>query len=117
MQTTATRPDARPSKAALLATTAGQWIKTTTKNGVRFYGVPSATQPGHYHLANLHACSCPDFQRRQQPCKHVQAVRLYVEAVRSEQACRANVVDITDERAKRAALVARYESIYGEGAA
>ena len=41
------------------------------------YKVPSQSGSGTY-VANLGGepfCTCPDFEKRQQPCKHIYAVR------------------------------------------
>ena len=47
--------------------------------------VPSQSGAGHYkvqlnpNLPLVPMCTCPDFEERQQPCKHVYAVRFVVQ--------------------------------------
>ena len=38
---------------------------------------PSQQDASVRYLADLNGCTCPDFQRRQQACKHVLAIRLH----------------------------------------
>ena len=80
--------DPRSLKAVQIATAAGRWAKCRTRDGHKLYAVPSQHDATVRYLADLHTCTCPDFQRRQQACKHVLAVRLHVARVRAEQAQR-----------------------------
>jgi hypothetical protein len=73
--------DPRGLRAVQLAAGAGQWLKVRAVDGRKAYGVESERHRGVYHLATCQACTCVDFQRRQQPCKHVLAVRLHVTLV------------------------------------
>jgi transposase len=49
----------------------------------RDWSVPSQTGEGRYTVSGLDAeaprCTCPDFVERQQPCKHVYAVRIVIQ--------------------------------------
>jgi SWIM zinc finger len=83
--TTTSSQDPRSTKAVALAAGAGQWLKCHTRDGRKRYGVPSQSAAGLYYLADCRTCTCPDFQRRQQACKHVLAVRLHVAGVRAQQ--------------------------------
>jgi hypothetical protein len=69
--------DSRTVKAIVIAAGAAQWLKCTTKDGRKAYGIPSQTKRGLVHLVDRQQCSCVDFQRRRQPCKHVLAVEIY----------------------------------------
>jgi len=77
--------DSRSIKAVEIAAGAGQWLKCRLADGHKAYGVPSQHTPGQYHVADCQACSCPDFQRRQDACKHVLAVRLHCALARAQQ--------------------------------
>jgi hypothetical protein len=78
--------DPRGVKAIQIAATAGQWLKCRSADGSKRYGIPSQSVAGLYYLTDMRACTCPDFQRRGGPCKHIAAVRLHVARVRTEQA-------------------------------
>jgi transposase/predicted nucleic acid-binding Zn finger protein len=55
-----------------------QRLKITQSNGL--YLVPSQSGKGKYKVnAEQQTCSCPDFDFRRQPCKHVFAVRYTIE--------------------------------------
>jgi SWIM zinc finger len=75
--------DPRGPKAVELALRAGGWLKCRARNGQKYYGVPSST-PDRYYLTTQHACTCPDFERRALPCKHIYAVRLHCELVHEQ---------------------------------
>lgn len=70
--------DPRSLKAVQLAADAGQWLRCRTRDGRKAYAIESQRHRGVYHLATCQACTCQAFQRRQQACKHVLAVRLWV---------------------------------------
>ena len=110
---TTARPDHRPAKAALLAPTAAAWLKCRTAEGRKFYGIPSASRSGQYHLANRQVCTCEDYRRRGRPCFHILAVRLHVERTERTRAA-AVVVDLEAERRRR--LATQYDAIYGDAA-
>ena len=84
------RPDARRDAAAReIAEGAVAWLQIRLrkphgafKAGTKFYGVPSASGDGSYYYTNLRACSCADYRKRGQGCKHQRAVELHVERVR-----------------------------------
>ena len=58
-----------------------------------YWFVPSATHQGGYRVDHAATeCSCEDFELRQEPCKHVLAVRIVKDRNRSRP-----VADITDE--------------------
>ena len=85
MTATISSADPRADRARFIAGIAGQWFKCHTAAGKR-YGIPAASQPGRFWLADTRTCDCPDFQRHCGPCKHVLAVRIHVACVRAEQA-------------------------------
>ena len=77
MTITVSTSDPRSLKALAILETADRWQKGRTKDGRAFYAVPS--QSGDVlHMADCRACTCRDYQRRQDACKHVLAVRLHV---------------------------------------
>ena len=49
----------------------------------RDWSVPSQTGEGRYTVSGVDAdaprCTCPDFEDRQQPCKHIYAVRIVIQ--------------------------------------
>ena len=59
------------------------WAKVRTADGQRFYGVPSRSRPGLFHLADCQSCTCEDHQNRGVACSHMLAVRLHVAQVKS----------------------------------
>jgi SWIM zinc finger len=86
MTVTISETDPRSIKAIEIAAGAAQWLKCRLADGHKAYGVPSQQTPGQYHVADCRACSCPDFRRRHDACKHVLAVRLHCALARSQQA-------------------------------
>ena len=79
MTVTVSATDPRSLKALDVLARFDRWQKGHLKDGNRpFYAVPSSTDPNRLYLVDTRACDCPDFQRRQQPCKHVLAVRMAV---------------------------------------
>ena len=78
MTITVSTDDLRSLKALAILETADRWVRGHRKaDGRSFYCVPSQTGDARY-MVDTRECTCPDFQRRQQPCKHVLAVRLHV---------------------------------------
>ena len=77
MTITISSEDPRSLKAVEIAAEAGQWAKCKTRDGRKLYAVPSQHDASVRYLADLNGCTCPDYQRRQQPCKHVLAIRLH----------------------------------------
>ena len=79
MTITVSATDPRSVKALDVLATFDRWQKGRLKgSGRSFYAVPSSTDPNRLYMVDTRECSCPDFQRRQQPCKHVLAVRMAV---------------------------------------
>ncbi len=77
MTITISSQDPRSMKALAIAAEAGQWARCRRRDGSKAYAVPSQSAPGLYHVADINTCTCPDFERRRQPCKHVLAIRIY----------------------------------------
>ena len=75
---TVSTADPRSLKALAILETADCWQQGHTRGGRPFYAVPSQSAPNAYHMADCCACTCKDFERRQEACKHVLAVRLHV---------------------------------------
>jgi hypothetical protein len=74
---TLTSSEQRHSKAILIAADSGQWLRPDRLiDGHRAVGIPSQTKRGLYHWTDGVTCSCYDFRRRQQACKHVIAYKL-----------------------------------------
>ena len=79
MTVTVSTTDPRSLKALDVLATFDRWQKGHLKDGNRpFYAVPSSIDPNRLYLVDTRECSCPDFQRRQQCCKHSLAVRMAV---------------------------------------
>ena len=79
MTVTVSATDPRSLKALDVLATFDRWQKGHLKSSGRsFYAVPSSTDSNRLYLVDTRACDCPDFVRRQQPCKHVLAVRMAV---------------------------------------
>src|SRR5438067_11931325 len=74
----------RSIKALQIAAEVGQWLKCRGADGSKRYGIPSQSVARLYYLADTRSCTCPDFQRRSAPCKHIVAVRLHVARIRAE---------------------------------
>src|SRR6476646_4515008 len=83
MTITVSTDDKRSVKALTILANAGSWLKIRTRDGKKYYGVPSETQPGVYYATDCHGCDCPDFLGRLErggpggPCKHMLAVQLF----------------------------------------
>src|ERR1051326_8122912 len=72
--------ESRHAKAIAILANRGQWLRTMQlRDGRPVIGIPSQTQRGVVHLVapDGSACSCQDFVRRRQACKHALAVKLY----------------------------------------
>jgi hypothetical protein len=95
--------DPRSLKALGILATAAKWTRGHTKDGRSFFSIPSSS--GHIYWVDSRECTCPDFTNRQEACKHILAVRLWIaqeEGKRAQQ---------TTTRTKRADN--RYASIFG----
>jgi hypothetical protein len=83
-------PDAKRDAAAeKIAAGAGQWLRISLretrgafKAGSRFYGIPASAGDGSIYYASLRYCSCKDYEKRGQGCKHQRAVAAHVSSVR-----------------------------------
>ena len=53
------------------------WAAVRTRDGQRYYGIPSRTRPGLIHLADAHGCTCEDHKYRGTECSHILAARLH----------------------------------------
>ncbi len=84
MTITVSTADPRSLKALALLEGADRWQKGHTKAGRSFYAVPSQSSTV-LHMADTRACTCRDFERRQDACKHVLAVRLHVARLQAQQ--------------------------------
>jgi hypothetical protein len=71
--------DPRGPKAVELAARAGGWLKCKTRDGRKYYGIPSSRGDGRYYLTTRTSCDCYDARRHE--CKHILAVRLHCELV------------------------------------
>ena len=53
------------------------WAAVRTRDGQRYYGIPSRTRPGLIHLADASTCTCEDHRFRGTECSHILAARLH----------------------------------------
>jgi hypothetical protein len=74
--------DRRDGKALALFARWQEWQRGKTKQGRSFFAIPGS-QPNLYHMADCRECSCPDFQRAGNLCKHVRACRLWLAAFKA----------------------------------
>jgi len=82
--TITTRHDSRAEKAFQIAADAGQWLRCRTRDGRKFFGIPSQANPNRRYFVTRSACTCPDAARAPMlQCKHQLAVRLHCAAVRA----------------------------------
>jgi hypothetical protein len=65
--------DQRSMQGLLLAAQADSWRQL----GDNRYGIASSRTKGLVYVVSLYVCTCPDWERRRLPCKHVIAVRLH----------------------------------------
>ncbi len=79
MAATVSTSDPRSLKALDILQTADRWLRIRVAEGQHIYAVPSQSAPGAAYVTDTDTCTCPDFERRQEPCKHVLAVRLHIE--------------------------------------
>ena len=79
MTVTVSATDPRSLKALDVLASFDRWQRGHLKaDGRSFYAVPSSTDPHRFYLVDCRECDCSDFQRRQQCCKHILAVRMAV---------------------------------------
>ena len=98
----------RDLAALALLLNADTWQKRgQTKDGRRFYAVPSRSRPGLYQLTDGASCTCEDFTRNGQRCAHARAAALY----RVRQAGQPRPSPRLTER--QAAAAAKYAEIFG----
>lgn len=82
MTITVSTADKRDGKALALFAKWDTWQQGHTKDGRSFWAIPGS-QPNLFHMADCKECSCPDFQRYRNICKHVRACRLWMAAFRT----------------------------------
>jgi SWIM zinc finger len=82
--------DPRSIRAIELAADAAHWRRWRTPEGLEAFGIPSQSRRDRSYVVTATTCNCADFLRavesgEPRPCKHVLAVRLYLELVRAQQ--------------------------------
>lgn len=77
--------DSRFPKALEIAAQAGQWAKCRMVDGRKLYAIPSQRDPNVRYLTDATRCTCVDFKRHGEACKHVRAVQIHCALVRAEQ--------------------------------
>ncbi len=65
----------RAYKALEIAASADRWLRVGVADGQVAYAIPSQFKPGLGYVVDVDTCTCRDFELRQEPCKHVLAVR------------------------------------------
>ena len=79
MTITIDKTDRRSTKALAVLATAAAWTNGHRKDdGRAFFVIPSQTGQGGPYWTDQRQSTCPDYQRRQEPCKHILAVRLWL---------------------------------------
>ncbi len=71
--------DKRDGKALALFARCAEWQQGKTKDGKPFFAIPSS-EANAFHMTNTRECSCADFQKAGNRCKHVRAVCLWMAA-------------------------------------
>jgi uncharacterized Zn finger protein len=57
-------------------------LNVTIKHTPKGYIVPSESGSGNYIVSlDLSECTCPDYEQRQTPCKHIHVVRHQLEGL------------------------------------
>ena len=114
MTITVSTADPRSVKAFAILADAGEWLKFTTRDGRKFYGMRSQANPDTIYSVDCYGCDCPDFLERLEhgraslPCKHVLAVQLHCARVNGRKA------QLEAARRRRAAKSApTYAEVYG----
>ncbi len=74
----------RAYKALEIAASADRWLRVGVADGQVAYAIPSQFKPGLGYVVDVDTCTCRDFELRQEPCKHVLAVRLHLEHLSGE---------------------------------
>lgn len=93
----------RSVKALLIFAASHLWQQGHTKDGRPFFGIPSCSEPGLFHMVDQRECTCQDFKRRggvDAPCKHVIAVRFWFAAFQTGAVApkpRPATPDVTDD--------------------
>ena len=105
MTITVSTDDRRSVKARAVLSTSDRWHKGHTKDGRSFYAIPSESEAGLFHLTDTRECSCRDYPRRREPCKHVLACRLKVAMLKAP--------ELRPARAADPAKVAADDAIFG----
>lgn len=82
MTITVSSTDKRDGKALALFARCAEWQQGHTKDGRPFFAIPGSDE--HlFHMTDSRECSCADFQRARNLCKHVRAVKLWMAAYRT----------------------------------
>ena len=74
--------DRRDGKALALFARSADWQQGRTKDGRSFFAIPGS-DANLFHMTDVRECSCADFQRARNVCKHIRAVRLWMAAYRT----------------------------------
>ena len=95
------------------------WAAVRTRDGQRFYGIPSRTRPGLIHLADAHTCTCEDHRFRETECSHILAARLHEAQLEARAQLKARASERNGQRRQRqfdprrvAALSAEYSALF-----
>ena len=83
----------RSVAAISLMVRARSWATVRTRDGQRFYGIPSRTRPGLIHLADAHTCTCEDHKNRGAECSHILAARLHEAQLEARARLKARAAD------------------------
>jgi hypothetical protein len=70
--------DPRSLRALQICAAADRWIEVSQPGGWIIYLIPSASQPTRRYAVTAAYCTCEDFKRRHDACKHMQALILHL---------------------------------------
>ena len=90
MGITISADEPRSIRAIELAANAAHWRRWRTAEGQEAFGIPSQSRRDRSYVVTTTTCNCADFLRavesgEPRPCKHVLAVRLYLELVKAQE--------------------------------
>jgi len=93
--------DKRSVRALAVLSTSDRWHRGHTKSGRSFWAVPSSTDPNHFYMVDVRACTCRDHTTRGVDCAHMLAVRLKVAQIKATEPKRKPAASVRETLAER----------------